>query len=151
MFEFPNFFRTNPIALFFRALITKWYLFFSLICLSVLYWVYNGLKDLGLIAKASGIVIGCFLYAQAVARNCTPLILDAGKFSRCMMDPPEYNPPTTDTEKQIEKLSHDVLNDEQDHYDFQKEDPYMKKWREENANTIGAENSNTPPNKRNNQ
>jgi hypothetical protein len=80
----------NPLALVVYSFLSKWYLIIALSSVIVVYWVYSGLKDAGVIDKAESIITKALEESKSVAQNCVPIITDISAFWQCVSNPPVY-------------------------------------------------------------
>ncbi|MCC2645940.1 MAG: hypothetical protein K0R02_5 [Rickettsiaceae bacterium] len=91
----------NPLALVVYGFFSKWYLIIAVTSMIVVYWVYTGLKDAGVIDKAEVIIIKALNDSKSIAQNCTPLIADIPALWQCVNNPPAYR---QFTKEDLEKI-----------------------------------------------
>lgn len=77
----------HPLILFVYSILSQWYMIIVLGSLLVTYWVFKGLKDIGVIDKAQTILVQGIEQTKGVAQNCTPRIVNLADFWKCVSDP----------------------------------------------------------------
>jgi hypothetical protein len=83
--------RANPIGMFIYGIIAKWYIVTSIAGILVVYWVFQGLQNLGILDAAFQILKDNIAITKAIAQNCTPKILHLNSFWSCLSDPGAYH------------------------------------------------------------
>lgn len=79
----------NPMTTFVFGILSKWYLIGMVAAITTTYWVFKGLKDIGVIDKAETILTEVLDDTQSIARFCTPKITNIYRFWDCLQNPPK--------------------------------------------------------------
>lgn len=112
----------NPMVLFIYGLIAKWYAMVMVTAVVVTFWVFSGLKDLGILEETEKVVSRALRDSKSVARYCVPKIMNLGDFWDCLESPPHYE------ETKEEKAFEEGLTDLLDITNYnQEKDPYAEK------------------------
>jgi hypothetical protein len=82
--------RTNPIGIFIYGIIAKWYIAVALAGILVVYWVFKGLESTGILDLAFTKLTDILNLSKAIAKNCTPKILNLNNVWNCLGDPGAY-------------------------------------------------------------
>ena len=101
----------NPLTLFVYGLLSKWYIIFIGASLVVTFWVFQGLKEAGIIAASEKILIKSLNDTKSIAQNCIPKIKNIKVFWECLQNPPEYRP-KSEAEKQLQKQIDNAIKSE---------------------------------------
>lgn len=80
----------SPMAVFVYGILSKWYLMISVAAFIVVFWVFKGLSDTGILKQAETTVLDALSQTKSVARFCVPKILNLESFWHCLQDPPDY-------------------------------------------------------------
>ena len=102
--------RTNPIGVFIYGIIAKWYIAVFLAGILVVYWVFKGLESTGILDTAFAKLTEVLNLSKAIAKNCTPKILNLNNLWNCLGDPGPYQPAVGESElnnvaDQVQNLS----------------------------------------------
>lgn len=85
----------NPMGMFLWGIIAKWYFMIAIASLVVLFWVVQGLNQIGFIDYMYKSVAEVLDMSKAVAQNCTtklgPKIDNMKDFWLCLGNPGQYN------------------------------------------------------------
>lgn len=101
----------NPITIILYGFFSKWYLIITFSGVIVVFWVYNGLKDIGVIDKIEHTLNKAIYESKSVAQNCVPRILKLTSFWHCINHLPPYKPLTKEDLKKLKEQS--MQNDKQ--------------------------------------
>lgn len=82
----------NPMGVFLWGIIAKWYFMIAIASLVVLFWVVQGLNQIGFIDHMYKSVSEVLVMSKAVAQNCTTKLGNLKDFWVCLGNPGEYNP-----------------------------------------------------------
>ena len=93
---------SNPLITFIYSILSEWYLIVAVGSLIVTYWVFKGLKDVGVIDKAQTILVQAVEESKGIAKNCTPRILDLADFWNCLSDPASLRYYNSDEDKMLQ-------------------------------------------------
>ena len=89
-----NFLKTlfkNPLVAIIYTFLSKWYLIFTLSGIIIIYYVFTGLKNIGLIDKAETILFQSIDNAKSISQHCIPkLANNIHDFWNCISHPPKY-------------------------------------------------------------
>jgi len=77
-------------AIFVYGILSKWYLLISVASIVVVFWVFKGLSDAGVLKKAETTVFDALNETKSVARYCVPKIMNFSSFWDCLQNPPRY-------------------------------------------------------------
>lgn len=111
----------NPMILVIYGFLVKYYVMIVVAAITVMFWFFTGLKDLGVLQSIEEIVAQTLTDTKSVARYCVPKIFSFTDFWDCLNDPPAYQP--SKQEQQLEKGLTDLLD--LSNYGISK-DPYAK-------------------------
>jgi hypothetical protein len=81
---------SNPMGIFVYGILTKWYAIIMIATIIVTYWVFKGLEKAGVLDLIDRRVKSSLIEVQAVAQNCTPLIMNLQDMWNCVQNPPPY-------------------------------------------------------------
>jgi hypothetical protein len=87
-----KFLAKSPMTLFVYGILSKWFITIFVTALVVVYWVFKGLSDAGILQAAEQVVFDAFTQTKSVAQYCIPKIAHFGNFWDCLQDPPAYTP-----------------------------------------------------------
>lgn len=105
----------SPMAIFVYGILSKWYLMIAVAAMVVVFWVFKGLSDTGILKQAETTVLDALSQTKSVARFCVPKILNLESFWHCLQDPPEY--PDEEEIEAIQKLHKESSVIDPDIYD----------------------------------
>jgi hypothetical protein len=88
----------NPFSAFVTGILSKWYLLMAGSSLVVMFWIFKGLDDVGIIDSMTKTLTAVTQNAKSVAKNCTPLIKEGKKFVQCLNNPPSYKETEVDAQ-----------------------------------------------------
>lgn len=91
----------NPMTLFVYGIMTKWYIIVLVPAVVVVFWVFKGLSDIGVISYAENITTQVLEKSQAIAKHCIPKISNRTAFLSCIDNPPKYK--ASDDEKKLKQ------------------------------------------------
>jgi hypothetical protein len=94
---------SNPLTTFVYSILSEWYLIIIVGSLIVTYWVFKGLKDVGVIDKAQTILVRGIEESKGIAKNCTPRIVNLADFWNCLSDPASIRYAPTSDEQKLER------------------------------------------------
>ena len=81
---------SNKFVYFVHKLFAKWYFLITGVSLVVLYWIFKGLYELGLINQAEKIVYTALYEVEYIAKHCTKKIINLKDFFDCIDNIPDY-------------------------------------------------------------
>lgn len=91
----------NPMIVFVYGVLSKWYITIFLTAIVVVYWVFKGLTEAGVMQASEEVIFKAFRETKSVARYCVPKIMDLKSFWECLQSPPNYE--ETQEEKSLKK------------------------------------------------
>ena len=111
----------NPIVIFIRSILSKWYIIVVLPSIMVAYWGLKGLNDAGVLHSTETIVVRALTDAKGIAQHCTPKIANLRAFWHCIEHVDKYV-----EHEQEKKLKEEMWKDRSvTHPDIQEHDnPY---------------------------
>jgi hypothetical protein len=83
---------SNPMGMFIYGIFAKWYIVVSIASIVVLYWVLKGLESTGILNAAFNTMLDVLNSSKAIAKNCTPKIINLQDFWYCLSNPGAYEP-----------------------------------------------------------
>lgn len=72
------------------GIISHWYITVMVTALVVVYWVFQGLSEAGILQSSQKAVFGAFEETKAVARYCVPKLGKWEELWACLENPPKY-------------------------------------------------------------
>jgi hypothetical protein len=100
----------HPMTIFIYSILSQWYMIIVVGGVVVTYWVFKGLKDVGVIDKAQTILVQAVEETKGIAQNCTPRILNINDFWNCLSDPANSKYSPTAEDKALQSKLQDGLN-----------------------------------------
>lgn len=83
----------NPLLVVLYTFVTKWYIIMTLSGMIVVYYVFIGLVQTGIIKKSEDILFHSIDIAKSVSQNCIPKLAGSiHEFWNCVTNPPRYEP-----------------------------------------------------------
>ena len=82
----------NPMGVFLWGIIAKWYFMIAIASLVVLFWVVQGLNQIGFVDYMYKSVAEVLDMSKAVAQNCTTKLGNLKDFWECLGNPGQYDP-----------------------------------------------------------
>lgn len=80
----------NPMGVFIYGILSKWYMLIALASVVVVYWVFKGLEEAGVMDATHKIVTKSLSESKAVAKYCTPKIANPQAFWNCLSNVDQY-------------------------------------------------------------
>ena len=113
----------SKIGIFIYGIMSQWYIIIALGSTIVVFWVFKGLKEAGVLDDAMNIVQEAIEDSKAIAQHCTPKIRNLEAMWICIQNPPKYRPSKSE-QQLIDNIEHEKqkLQDSIDHAND--EDPY---------------------------
>ena len=81
----------NPMGMFLWGIIAKWYFMIAIASLVALFWVVQGLNQIGFIDYMYKSVVEVLDMSKAVAQNCTTKLGNVKDFWECLGNPGQYD------------------------------------------------------------
>ncbi len=120
---------SNPMIVFVYGILSKWYILIFVSVVVVVFFVFKGLDEIGLIDKFTTVLSRSFYEVKAVAQNCTPKLLDFRDLWACLGNPGKYEPIPAEQEL-MNIFTQDPVNGDNnanaEEVDQQKADPYSE-------------------------
>ena len=82
----------NPLITFVYGILSKWFIVIFVTAIVVVFWVFKGLSDAGILQIAENVVFRAFDQTKAVAQYCIPKIMNLEIFWDCLQNTPTYTP-----------------------------------------------------------
>ena len=97
----------NPIGIFIYCIIANWYFIVMVPAVIVTFWVFKGLEKSGVLDIAQKNITQHLNETKAVAKYCTPLILDLKALWHCIENTPKYE--ADEDEKDLQQKADTIL------------------------------------------
>lgn len=97
----------NPMGIFIYGILANWYFIVMIPAVIVTFWVFKGLEKSGVLPIIQKNVVQHLNETKAVAKYCTPLLLDFPALWNCVQNTPEYE--ASDDEKDLQEKADDIL------------------------------------------
>jgi hypothetical protein len=97
----------NPIGIFIYGILSQWYIIVMIPAVIVTFWVFKGLEKSGILEIAKKNITLHLNETKAVAKYCTPLLLNPPALWDCLQNTPEYE--AGDDEKDLQNKADRIL------------------------------------------
>jgi ferric iron reductase protein FhuF len=97
----------NPMGIFVYSILSKWYIIVMIPAVIVTFWVFKGLEKTGILEIALKNVTLHLNETKAVAKYCTPLLLDRQALWDCLQNTPSYT--ADEDEKDLQDKADKIL------------------------------------------
>ena len=97
----------NPMGIFVYSILSKWYIVVMIPAVVVTFWVFKGLEKTGILEAALKRVTLHLNETKAVAKYCTPLLLNRDALWDCLQNTPSYT--ADEDEKDLQDKANKIL------------------------------------------
>jgi hypothetical protein len=98
----------NPMGIFVYSILSKWYIVVMIPAVIVTFWVFKGLEKTGILEAALKNVTLHLNETKAVAKYCTPLLLNRDALWDCLQNTPSYT--ADEDEKDLQDKADKILD-----------------------------------------